>query len=288
MTLATLLLVLASAVVHATWNLWIKQLGNVRTVPLMWLLTTISSIAYAPFAVWQIAHSGWRPGPLEFGLVIGSGVIHVTYFVLLTRGYRAGDLSLVYPVARGTGPMLAAAGALILFGERATPLSVAGAVLVLAGVLVLTLRPGLVTRGRLTPGLGYGLATGILIAVYTLWDGWSVKHVLIPPLIFYWAGEVVRVALFTPAALGQRDGIRALWAEHRARVVAIALMSPLSYILILLAFQLGPVSHIAPAREIGILIGAWLGGHVLGEGDRLRRLVAAVAFATGVIALALG
>jgi len=155
-------------------------------------------------------------------------------------------------------------------------------------VRVLTLRPGLVTRGALTPGLAYGFATGALIALYTLWDGWSVKHVLIPPLVFYWGGEVVRVALFTPSALGQRAGIATLWREQRARVLGIALMSPLSYILILVAFQLGAVSHIAPAREIGILFGAWLGGHVLGEGDRPRRLVAAAAFAAGVIALAMG
>ena len=138
---------------------------------------------------------------------------------------------------------------LLTHGERATPLGVAGAMLIAAGVLVLTIRPGPVARGAFTPGLGYGLATGALIALYTLWDGWSVKHVLIPPLIFYWGGEVVRVLLFTPSALGQRAGIAALWREQRARVLGIALLSPLSYILILIAFQLGPVSHIAPALE---------------------------------------
>ena len=78
-----------------------------------------------------------------------------------------------------------------------------------------------------------------------------------------------------------------LWRDHRARVIGIAALSPLSYILILLALRTGAVSHIAPAREIAILIGAWLGGHVLGEGERTRRLVAAAAFAVGVIALAL-
>jgi uncharacterized membrane protein len=78
----------------------------------------------------------------------------------------------------------------------------------------------------------------------------------------------------------------ALWRAQRWRVLGIALLSPLSYILILLALRQGDVGHIAPAREVSILIGAYLGGRVLGEGDRRRRLVAAAAFAAGVIALA--
>jgi uncharacterized membrane protein len=88
-------------------------------------------------------------------------------------------------------------------------------------------------------------------------------------------------------ALADRAGVSALWRGPRWRVLGIAALSPLSYILILLALRTGAVSHIAPAREISILIGAYLGGRVLGEGDRRRRLVAAAAFAAGVIALAL-
>ncbi len=283
-----LLLVLGSAVVHATWNLWTKQLGpDVRSAPLLWLLTAISSVAYAPFALALLASSGWRPESGTLALIVGSGVIHVGYFVLLLRGYRAADLSLVYPLARGTGPLLATAGAVALLGERPTPLSVTGALLVVAGVLVTTGRPAGVSMAALGPGVRYGLATGVAIAIYTLWDGWSVKRAAIPPLVFYWGGEVVRVALLSPAALGARHEIAELWRTQRLRVLGIALLSPLSYILILLALTRGDVGHIAPAREVSILIGAWLGGRVLGEGARRRRLVAAAAFTAGVVALAL-
>lgn len=283
-----LALVLASAVIHSTWNLWIKQLGpGVRSAPLLWLLTTISSLAYAPFALGIVAASGWRPEPTAWFLMAGSGVIHVLYFVLLLRGYRAADLSLVYPLARGTGPLLAASGAVLLFGERPTPLSVAGALLIVTGILIIAARP-LAAGGRaLGPGVFYGLATGAMIAVYTLWDGWSVKRAGIPPLFYYWVGEVTRVLLLTPAALGARREVAEVWRAHRWRVLGIALLSPLGYILILLALRQGAVFHIAPAREVSILITAWLGGHVLGEGDRRRRLVAAAAFAAGIAALAL-
>jgi drug/metabolite transporter (DMT)-like permease len=287
MTPAVLLLVLTSAVVHASWNLWIKQLGpGVRSAPLLWLLTSISAVAYAPFAVGLVASSGWRPDGASLALIVGSGFIHVGYFVLLLRGYRAADLSLVYPVARGTGPLLAAAGAVVLLGERPTPLSVTGALLIASGVLVITGRPAGGSALQLGPGVLYGLATGLSIAVYTLWDGWSVKRALIPPLVFYWGGEVVRVLLLSPVAFGARREMAALFQAQRWRILGIALLSPLSYILILLALRTGDVGHVAPAREVSILIGAWLGGHVLGEGDRRRRIAAAAAFAAGVVALA--
>jgi uncharacterized membrane protein len=98
---------------------------------------------------------------------------------------------------------------------------------------------------------------------------------------------VVRVVLFTPAAIGARSDVAALWRTQRWRVLGIAALSPLGYIFILLAMQTGAVSHIAPAREVSILIGAWLGGAVLGEGARRRRLVAAALFLGGLLALAL-
>jgi drug/metabolite transporter (DMT)-like permease len=219
--------------------------------------------------------------------MIGSAVIHVGYFYALLAGYRVADLSVVYPVARGTGPVLAALGAVAVLGEHLTAFSTAGIALVVVGVLTLSLKPGVLRDPTAGKGLRYGLVTGAFIALYTLWDGWAVKRVDIAPLLFYWVGEVVRMVVLTPAALSDREGVARLWRSQRARVLGIALLSPLSYILILIAFQSGAVSHIAPARELSILIGAYLGGRLLGEGERRRRLIAAAAFAAGVVALAL-
>jgi uncharacterized membrane protein len=288
MTPATLLLVLASAAVHATWNLWAKQIRDTARGPaIAWLLTALSAVIYLPVALFLMARGSWRPDAESLPWIAVSSVLHVVYFLVLLRGYRVADLSVVYPLARGTGPLLAAAGAIAWFGEPATPLSVTGALLVAAGVLTLALRPGLRRLPHLRGGLGFGLLTGVLIAAYTLWDGWVVQRVGIPPLLYYWAGEVVRIPLYTPLAIGERAGVARLWREQRTRVLGIAALSPLSYILMLLALRDGAVSHVAPARELSILLGAWLGGQVLGEGDRPRRLVAAGAFAAGVIALAL-
>ena len=152
--------------------------------------------------------------------------------------------------------------------------------------LVLTWRPDAAAQARLAPGLRYGLLTGVLIACYTLLDTWGVKRVGVPPRLFYWGGEVARVLLTAPMVGREGAGIARLWREQRWRVIGIAALSPLSYILILIALRTGEVGHIAPARELSILIGAYLGGRVLGETEHRRRLVAAAAFALGVIALA--
>ena len=288
MTVTALLLVLASAALHASWNLWAKQIGQAsRPAVLMVLLTLISAIGYGPLAWWLLQHDPWRPTPTALLWVLESGVIHVGYFFALLRGYRVGDLSLVSPVARGTGPLLAAVGAVFLMGEHPTVLSVGGALAIASGVLILTWHPGKALPAKLAPGLRYGLLTGVFIATYTLFDAWGVKRVGVPPLVFYWGGEVCRVVLLAPFVARERVAISQLWREHRVRVLGVALLSPLSYILILIALRTGQVGHIAPARELSILLGAYLGGRVLGEAEGRRRLFASVAFAAGVIALAL-
>lgn len=290
MTPVTLSLVLASAVVHALWNLWTKQIGaDARRGTLMWVLVTLSAVIYAAPALVLAQRTGWRPDAEALVFIAGSGVIHVVYFLCLLTGYRRADLSVVYPLARGTGPMLAGLASLALFAEPATPWTIGGIALIGAGVFALSGLFGAGARDeKLAAGLRWGLATGAFIAVYTLWDGWSVKRIGIPPLLFYWAGELVRVVLFTPAAIADRSGVARLLREHRWRVLGIGALSPLSYILILTAMQWGPVSHIAPAREVGILFGAWLGGQVLGEQARRRRLVAAALFVAGILMLARG
>lgn len=288
MTLVTLGLVLASAALHATWNLWVKQIGGTsRSAPLVWLLTALSALLYAPAAL--IAMRSAPPlDPTSLMTMAVSSVIHVGYFLLLLRGYRAGDLSLVYPVARGTGPLLAAAGAMLWLGEPVTPGAIIGALMVAAAVVLLTSAPARHGERHPGPGIAYGLAVGVTIAAYTLWDGTAVQRLALSPLLYYWGGEVCRVVLMAPAAVKHRADVANLWRAHKWPLLGIAILSPLSYILVLIAMRTGAISHIAPAREVSILIGTWLGGRVLGESQRWRRVVAAAAFAVGVIALTVG
>ena len=214
----------------------------------------------------------------------GSGTIHLAYFVTLQRGYREGDLSLVYPLARGTGPTLSTAAAVLFLGERPSAVALCGAALVSAGILMLARGSGRHARA----GLLFGLATGALIAVYTLWDKHAVDALAVPPLVHAWASDIVRATLLAPAALRGKGSAAAVWREHRKRIVGVAAMSPLAYVLVLTAMTFTPVSYVAPAREVSILVGAWLGVRYLGEAHGLRRTLSSVAIVAGVVALAVG
>jgi drug/metabolite transporter (DMT)-like permease len=273
-----IVLVLCAAVAHAGWNLFAKRVPHGGAL-FVWLAALCSVVWLLPFVVVTVLRDGmagmWW---VAFGV---SGVIHLAYFILLQRGYRVGDLSVVYPLARGSGPLLSVVAAIWLLGERPGPTALVGAVAVIGGVFVIG---GLGIGG--TRGAGYGLATGVLIATYTLWDAHAVTALAAPPLVLMAGSSVVETVLLAPYAATRRQEIRQIWREHKVPVLAVALLSPLAYILVLFAMRLAPVSLVAPARELSIVVagvGAWL---LLGEPHPVRRLTGAVIVVAGVAAIA--
>ncbi len=155
--------------------------------------------------------------------------------------------------------------------------------------LVLTGNPFAWHRSDARHAVGFALLTGCMIATYTVWDKVSVATFLIPPLLYDWGTNAFRVMALLPIARRQAPGAMArAWSERRGAVVAIALLSPLGYILVLVAMVFTPVSLVAPAREVSILFAALLGAHLLREGDLTRRVFAAVGMVLGIAGLALG
>jgi drug/metabolite transporter (DMT)-like permease len=287
LTTFALVLVLVAAVAHASWNLLAKRAGDAGAA-FVWLFGALSAVLYAPVAVWVVAAQRPPIEMVEVLFMVGSGALHLGYFVLLQRGYAAGDLSVVYPLARGTGPLLSTVAAVLLLGERPGALAVCGVALISAGAFAITLEPGAANRGRLRPGVIYGLLTGAFIAAYTIWDKQAVSALEIPPLLQSWATILVTTALLTPLALQRRETVAMLWRDHKREAFGVAVLSPLSYVLVLTALVVTPVSYVAPARETSILIGVLLGAGLLSEKNLGRRLLAAGAMALGVVALALG
>ncbi|HXG50412.1 MAG TPA: DMT family transporter [candidate division Zixibacteria bacterium] len=286
MTAGALALILAAAFIHAAWNLLAKRASGHATFT--WLFAILSAVIYAPVAIGAIYLTGARIGLAEIGLMAGSAVLHTAYFVLLNEGYRAGDLSLVYPLARGTGPLLSSAAAVLFLGERPSALALGGAPLVVFGALVLTaspLKPGQAGARR---AVLYALMTGTFIAAYTLWDKQAVARFGVAPLLLDWGANAGRALLLTPMAWRHRETTRAEWRAHRREAVGVAVLAPLSYILVLTALRFTPVSYVAPAREISVLIGTVMGTRLLAEGDARRRLAAASMMVLGVAALSLG
>jgi drug/metabolite transporter (DMT)-like permease len=285
MTAFALALILASAVAHATWNLFAKRARG--GAPFLWLAFTLSIPLYAPIAIAVLVITGAQIGAIGLLWMFVNAALNVAYGIFLLRGYRAGDLSVVYPLARGTGPVLALVGAFLLVGERPTALAIAGALAIVAGVFALTGDPRKLRRGA-GVAVAYALLTGVTIAAYTLWDKRAVSVLLIPPIVYEWGANVFRAIILTPQALPRWAEVRAEWAANRTAALAVASLSPLAYMLVLTALAISPVSYVAPAREIGILFGVLMGARSLAEADIGRRSIAAVLMVGGVIALALG
>jgi len=281
-------LIIAAAFLHATWNLLAKRIGAGEGF--LWLMCAASGVIYAPVAAWIFFTQHPQIGLVQIMFMTGTAVLHLAYFVLLTRGYRLGDLSLIYPLARGTGPALSTAAAIAFFGERPSWLALFGAVLVILGVFVLTSGPKSTRRSTIDTrwAIGYGFLTGVMIAAYTLWDKQAVSAFHIPPLLLDWGSSILRFALLTPVAIARWDDVQVHWRAHRRETLAIAFMAPLAYIMVLTALVFTPVSYVAPAREVSIVIGTAMGTRLLAEGDGRRRLLGALAIVVGVLALAFG
>ncbi|MDX1523987.1 MAG: EamA family transporter, partial [Anaerolineae bacterium] len=243
MTGLALTLVLTSAFIHASWNFLAKRAGG--GAAFVWLFALLSVIIYLPLAIGILLVQRPQLGPTELFFILGSAVLHLGYFLMLQRGYSVGDLSLIYPLARGTGPTLSTLAAITFFGERPTVLAMAGTALVVTGVFILTGGPLILSRDKGRQSIIFGLLTGFIIAGYTLWDKYSVGVLLIPPLLHDYGANLGRTIMLAPYARRHWDEVVTEWRTHRLEAIGVASLSPLAYILVLTALAFTPVSYVA-------------------------------------------
>ena len=293
MSLTALALVLLAAVLHAIWNIVAKRAGGDSRFALVSALWVV--VLWAPVALWF----GWdelpRWGMAQWAVVGASAAVHLLYFNTLLRGYREADLTVVYPVARGSAPLVTAAAAVLLLGESLTSAALAGVVAVCTGVFLVAGGPGLwrkahdpAARARLKAGLRWGALTGLLIAGYSVIDGYAVKVLLVGPVLLDYFSNLLRVPLLLPMALRDRPAFLHAARTQWKPALVLGLLAPAGYVMVLYALTLAPLSRVAPAREVSMLLAALLGGHLLGEGDRHWRLAGAACITLGVVGLALG
>lgn len=287
MSFTTLALVLVGAICHALWNVVAKRAAGGAVF--VWLFGSVSLVAIAPVALWTWhtqpqAFSGWM-----WAAALASGLVHVVYSLVLQQGYRTSDFAVVYPVARGSGPMLSVIGAIIFLHEMPGLLGWIGVLCVLFG-LFMTVGAGKVLRSSDAPrrraGVLWGLLVGLCIASYTVLDGIAIKSLAISPVLFYTVGLAFRTALLAPWMWGKTSVIKQQWQMHGFAICAVGLLSPLAYSLILFALQQAPLSYIAPVREISMLFGVLLGARLLKEAISLSQLVGAALMLFGVLFLA--
>ena len=289
MTALSLALVLLSALCHATWNLLLKRSGNQEIFA--WLILINGSVALAPMGaalLWFNPISG-----VGYWFVAATILLHVLYFFTLGRAYSRGDLSLVYPIARGIGPMLVPVLAVVLFGESVALPAMLGIILIIAGIFTVSwwgrigqilAQPTSIVRGG---GIGYAVLTGAIITVYTLVDKRGVEHVQ-PFLYMYFLtlGSAVGLAPYYLSRFRLAD-IKREWRENAWLIVVAGLLVFAAYALVLTAFSLSRVSYVSPAREVGIVVGVVMGVLILKEPFGRGRLLGSVVIVAGLVLIAL-
>ncbi len=274
-----LALVLLAAVLHASWNALVKVGGDpfVRLA----VLNVVSGLCALPLLLLV-----GSPAAASWPYLGGSVAIHVAYNLTLAYGYRSGDLSHVYPIARGIAPPLVALGAWLMAGESPGPIG-ALAILVISGAIAsLAFGPGW-RLGPLRP-VWFALATGLGIAGYTICDGLGGR--MAGDVLGYIAWLFVLDAV--PFGL-----IVAFWRRHdlarqlRASGGAPALGGVLAlaaYGLVIWAMSRAPMASVSALRETSVIIAALIGTRLLREPFGTRRVVAASVVALGVILLEAG
>jgi drug/metabolite transporter (DMT)-like permease len=289
MTFTSLFLVVLASFIHAGWNLLAKRAAPAGPVFVL-AYSLIACIAYAPWVLYLLAQGriGWTG--LGIGFLLLSGLIHLAYNLCLQRGYQLADLSVVYPVARGTGPMLSSIGAFLILGETPTAGGLLGLGLVVAGIGLIA------TQGRLAAftrpggqaGIRWGTATGGLIASYTVVDAYAVKVLGIAPVVLDWFSNLLRVGLLMPLVIANPRRAAGAMRGYWGLALGVGLLSPLSYILVLAALSAGaPLSLVAPMREMSMMLGALMGMLILREAVGPWRLVGCAVLILGVVLLSL-
>lgn len=280
-------LILCSAVMHATWNALARRTDE--PYAFFFAFNSVAVALWLPVAVFVGRNEQLGVGDIL--LISGAGSLQVIYFALLSAAYRHGDLSLVYPVARGTGVAVVPVAGILIFGERPTALGWLGIVATMTGLLLVGIasrRPG-ASGGSSTTQLAvlFALLTGLTITVYSLVDNFGVERV--NPVVYGYGLIVAAVALQAPYVIARRRAAvtRQLRFNRRA-VAAGAILSMATYLLVLVALTESNVGYVVPLRETSIIFALLIGVAVLREPPALSRVWAAIVVASGALCIAIG
>ena len=287
MSLVPLLLVVIAAFIHATWNLLSKRAAEAGPA-FVFAYNLVACVVYAPWVVWVLLHNAQNWNMPIAACMLLSAAIHLGYSLCLQRGYQVADLSVVYPIARGTGPLLSSIGAFILLRETPSAQGIFGLIAVVAGIGFISTQGDLSAfrKPRGQDGVRWGFATGSLIASYTVVDGYGVKILGIHPVVLDWLSNLLRFFMLAPLMLANRARMMERMKGHWWLAVGVGSLSPLSYILVLTAIEMGaPLSLVAPAREMSMMVGAMFGMLILRERVNGWRLIGCAILILGVVLL---
>jgi uncharacterized membrane protein len=277
-------IVLLAALFHAAWNFLAKNSRN--KLAFIWWFLLIATIAYLPMFLYF-----WRQmtvTPAGWACIVATGILHALYFWFMGGAYERGDLSLVYPLSRGSGPLLVPILAVIFLQERLSATGISGIVLVIVGIYVIHLQSFTVDsffeplRAMRGSASIWALCTGGTIAGYSLVDKVGVGLVYPPAYIYLMF--VISLLLLSPyVIIRQRPTLKAEWQVNRWPILVDGFLVLFTYMMILFAFRLSKVSYVVAAREVSIVFSALLGIFWLKEAHAPQKIAGAALIALGVV-----
>ena len=270
-------LVLLAAAIHAGWNAMVKTSGD-RFITLMVIIGTGSVIGAVGAAVLPL------PAPAAWPYLAVAVVFHNAYYATMLAAYRHGDLSLVYPIARGSAPLLVTVGAALFAGEVPGPLGVTGVVLVSAGVVALSLRQGSFTATH-WQSIAFAVLNGLAVAAFTVVDGLGARKAGLPWSFIVWLNLLCGVPMIAIAISRRRAEAAAFLRAQWRPAVTGGVLSTAGFALVLFALSQGAMAHVTALRETSVLFAALIGVVQLKESFGARRLAAAAVIVVGLVLL---
>jgi drug/metabolite transporter (DMT)-like permease len=274
-------LVLLAAVLHATWNAFVKAGGDRLAV-----MALTMGVPALPCALALAFVS--PPLPASWPYLFGSVAVHTAYYACLLYAYRHGDLSQVYPIARGGAPVVVALGAWLLAGERLSREEALGVLTVSGGIVSLAWRDGALGRAGEGPAVVFALMTACAIGLYSIIDGLGVRSAGTTAGYILWLLALDGLP-FTAFVLWRRRGrLRASFGPSLGPGIGAALISSLAYGIVIWAMSIAPMAQVAALRETSVVMAAAIGALFLGEPFGRRRIAAAAVVALGALLLQAG
>jgi drug/metabolite transporter (DMT)-like permease len=283
-----LTIVLSAAFLHAGWNFLLKK--SQRKIVFIWWFLLVALVIYFPMFLYSWTHTsisslGWK-------CLAGTGMLHVLYFWFMAGAYERGDLSLVYPLSRGSGPLFVPFLAVIFIHETLSLLGILGIALIILGIYVIHLH-SFSARSLLEPFLAlrgsaslWALCTGGTIAAYSLVDKIGVS-VIYPPLYNYLMLACVWLILSPYVLVRERKWLKKEWVINKKTILAVGFLVLFTYSMVLFAMRMSKVSYVVAVREVSIVFSAYYGIIWLGEQHGRQKLVGAILIASGVVLIGL-
>jgi drug/metabolite transporter (DMT)-like permease len=277
-----IVLLLGSAALHATWNLLLKK-STEKYLAMGWQVIIGSVLAFfALFITGLPPRSMWL-------FVLVSTILEAIYFAILTYAYNDNDFSLVYPVARGAAPALVVIWSALFLSEIPSPGGLAGILLIIIGLVIIG-ATSLLQKQTGKPhlrGVFTALSVAFVISLYTLVDGFAVKH---GPALSYGLSLFLLMPIFTTPLIvrhyGWRHSLQA-FTDQPKPLILVGVLAVIAYLAALFAYSIAPVNYSEAIREVSVVMGAFAGWYFLGEQMGKIRILGAVVIFAGIVLIAI-